>query len=144
MARTGKIGSARRWTVAAALALGTGGVLAVSGVAGTGEPGGTPAAAAFRLADGSAACNYADGTLVCRADGMEGAVVLEPDGSQHGAEASTVAWDQSTPVLLPSESWWNGDVACRAGERELSCTAADGELHLAAAGAGGASSTTEP
>ena len=144
MARTGKIGSARRWMVAAALALATGGVLAVSGVAGTGEPGGTPAAAAFRLADDSAACNYADGALVCRADGMAGAVVLEPDGSQRTADASTVAWDHSTPVLLPGESWWNGDVACRADARELTCTAADGELHVAAGGAGGASSTFEP
>jgi hypothetical protein len=130
--------------VAAALALGTGGVLAVTGVAGTGAPGGTPAAAAFRLADGSAACNYADGTLVCRADGMNGAVALEPDGSQHGADASSVAWDQSTPVLLPSESWWNGDVACRAGEAELTCSAGDGVLHVEVSGAGGASSTTEP
>ena len=48
-----------------------------------------------------------------------------------------VGWDESTPVLLPGESWWNGDVACVAGEDEVTCSAAGGVLHVSATGAGG-------
>jgi hypothetical protein len=140
MRRTGISGQWGRRALAALAALAAGGVLAVSGVAGTGAPGGAPADAEFRLADGSAACNYADGAVVCRADGVDGAAVLESDGSTHDADASAVAWDESTPVLLPGESWWNGEVSCLAGEAEVTCTAADGELRIGEAGAGGASS----
>jgi hypothetical protein len=122
----------------AALVLPAGGVLAVSGIAGTGHPGGTPAAAAFRLADGSAACNYAAGALTCRADGAPGALVLESDGSSHGGDATLVGWDDSTPVLLAGESWWNGEVSCRAGAGEIACTAGNGVLHVSTGGAGGA------
>jgi hypothetical protein len=90
MRRTGSSGLWRRVAVAAAIALAIGGVLAVAGVAGTGTPDGTPAAAAFRLADGSAACNYVDGAVTCRADGVDTAVALEADGSSHAADASSV------------------------------------------------------
>jgi hypothetical protein len=140
MRRTGVSGHWGRSALAGLAAVAAGGVLAVSGVAGTGAPGGKPADAEFRLADGSAACNYADGAIVCRADGVDAATVLEADGSTHDADASAVAWDDSTPVLLPGESWWNGDVSCVAGEREVTCTAADGELSLGSDAAGGASS----
>jgi hypothetical protein len=141
MRRTGIGGHWRRSVLAAFAALGAGGALAVSGVAGTAAPGGMPADAEFRLADSSAACNYVRGAVLCRADGVDGAAVLEPDGSTHAADASAVAWDESTPVLHAGESWWNGEVSCVAGERAVTCRAADGELTLGAGGAGGASST---
>ena len=140
MRRTGSSGLWRRVAVAAAIALAIGGVLAVAGVAGTGTPDGTPAAAAFRLADGSAACNYVDGAVTCRADGVDTAVALEADGSSHAADASSVAWDASTPVLLAGESWWNGDVSCLAGEAEVTCAVTSGSLRIGARGAGAASS----
>lgn len=130
MRRTGTGGSGRRATAAALAALAAGGVLAVSGVAGTGGPSGTPATAAFRLANGSAACNYADGAVVCRADGRAAAIVLARDGETREADAGAVAWDASTPVLRPGQSWWNGDVSCLAGETEVTCTGANGELRL--------------
>jgi hypothetical protein len=132
MARTGSSEIWLRFAIVAALSLATGGTLAVAGVAGTGTPDGTPAAAAFRLADGSAACNYAAGGVTCRADGVDAAVALEADGSSHAADASSVAWDHATPVLLPGESWWNGDVACLAGETSVTCTVADGSLRIGA------------
>jgi hypothetical protein len=124
----------------AMLALAAGGVLAVSGLAGTGDAGGMPAAAAFRLADGSVACDYAHGRVACSAAGQDEAIVLEPDGSSHAGAVSEVGWDESTPVLLPGESWWNGDLSCLAAEAEVTCTAGDAELHVTATGAGGASS----
>ena len=130
MRRTGSTGRWGRFATAAALALAAGGVLAVTGVAGTGTHDGTPAPAAFRLSDGSAACNYADGAVTCRADGVDAAVALEADGSSHTADASSVAWDHSTPVLLPGESWWNGEVSCLAAEASVTCTVADGSLHV--------------
>ena len=67
----------------------------------------------------------------------DAAAVLEPDGSSHEGDVSDVGWDESTPVLLPGESWWNGDVSCLAGEDEVTCSAADGVLHVSATGAGG-------
>jgi hypothetical protein len=130
-------GWAGRFALAAALAITAGGVLAVAGVAGTSAPGGRPAGAAFRLGDGSVACDYADGRVACSAVGRDGAVVLEPDGSSHAGDVGDVAWDDSTPVLLAGESWWNGDVSCVAGEVEVTCSAADGVLHVSATGAGG-------
>jgi hypothetical protein len=143
MARTGHEGSrfrARRAAASAALVLALGGVLAVSGLAATSHSGGAPAAAAFRLADSSVACNYADGTVACRADRVDAVVVLEADGSSHEDEDRAVAWDDSTPVLLPGESWWHGDVSCRADAREITCSSGPGELHVGAEGAAGASS----
>jgi hypothetical protein len=142
MARTGDQGSVRlrRRASAALLVLALGGVLAVSSLAGTSHSGGAPAAAAFRLADSSVACNYADGTVACRADGLTAVVVLEADGSSHEDEGRAVAWDDSTPVLLPGESWWHGDVSCRADAREITCASGSGELHVGAEGAAGASS----
>ena len=131
----GRTGSSRIWlryAIAAALSLGMGGTAAVAGVAGTGAPDGTPAAAAFRLADGTAACNYADGAVTCRADGVDTAVALEADGTAHAVDASSVAWDRSTPVLLPGESWWNGDVSCVAGDARITCTVPDGSLRVSA------------
>jgi hypothetical protein len=143
MERTGYEGSrvrARRLAVAGALVLALGGVLAVSGLAGTGRPGGAPAAAAFRLADGSVACNYAGGRVVCRADGADAVVVLEAGGSSHEDDGRAVYWDDSTPVLLPGESWWHGDFSCRASENEIMCASGSGELRVGAEGSAGASS----
>ena len=132
---TARPGRASRLAVAAGLALAAGGLLAVAGIAGTGRADGNPAAAAFRLADGSAACNYADDTLSCRADGEPSAAVLEPDGSSHAGDASTVGWDDSTPVLLPGESWWHGDLSCRVAASGITCSSGAGALHVRIAGA---------
>jgi hypothetical protein len=137
MRRTGITGWAGRFALAGALAVVAFGALAVAGVAGTATPGGQPATAAFRLGDGSVACDYVDGRVACSAVGRDSAVVLEPDGSSHEGDVADVAWDDSTPVLVPGESWWNGDVSCVAGEDEITCSAADGVLHVSATGAGG-------
>jgi hypothetical protein len=137
MRRTGIRGRAGRFVLAGALAVVAFGALAVAGGAGTSTPGGQPATAAFRLGDGSVACDYADGRVACSAVGRDSAVVLEPDGSSHEGDVGDVGWDESTPVLLPGESWWNGDVSCVAREDEVTCSAADGVLHVRADGAGG-------
>jgi hypothetical protein len=140
MWRTGARARAGRIALAGAVSLAAGGVLAVSSVAGTAAADGAPAAAAIRLADGSVACAYDAGSVACRADGVEHAVVLEPDGGAHAGDAAAVAWDRSTPVLLPGESWWNGEAACVAADAEIACRIADGEIRVRAGGAGGASS----
>ena len=137
MRRTGTRARAGRTALAGAVALAAGGVLAVSSVAGTGAADGAPAAAAIRLADGSVACAYDDGSVACRADGVERAVVLEPDGEAHTGDAAAVAWDASTPVLLPGESWWNGEAACVAADAGITCRIAEGEIRVRADGAGG-------
>jgi hypothetical protein len=141
MRRTGQMWSSvrvRRIGAAAVLALAVGGVLAVSGIAGTGESG-QPAPAGFRLVDGSAGCAYGpDGTVACRAAGAPSAVVLEPDGDSRSDDRE-VGWDATTPVLLPGESWWNGDVSCRAGEGEIECAAGTGTIRIGSEGAAAAS-----
>jgi hypothetical protein len=128
--------AATRFALAAGLALAAGGTLAVAGLAGTAGGDGDPAAAAFRVADGSAACNYADGKLSCRADGMPAAVVLEPDGRAHAGDPSTVGWDDSTPVLLRSESWWHGGFSCRLSAAAIACRSAAGAVLVKIARAG--------
>ena len=135
--RTGFNGWALRFALAGAVALVTCGALAMAGGAGTSTPGGRPVTASFRLGDGSVACDYAGGRVACSAVGRDSAVVLEGDGSSHEGSVGEVAWDDSTPVLLPGESWWNGDVSCLAGEDEITCSAAGGVLHVSATGAGG-------
>jgi hypothetical protein len=137
MRRTGQLWSGLRVRVigAVAAAVALGGVLAVSGIAGTGQTGGVPAPAAFRLADSSAGCAYAaDGSIACRAAGTPAAVVLDPDGDSH-ADDREVGWDGTTPVLLPGESWWHGDVSCRAPEREIVCDAGGGTIRVSVDGA---------
>jgi hypothetical protein len=144
MGRTGTKGRflhARRAVGVAVIAIALVGVLAVSGLAGTSHSSGAPPAAEFRLADGSTACNYADGSISCRATGAEAGIVLERDGDSH-ADDRFVGWDDTTPVLLPGESWWNGDVSCRAlGESEVVCSAAGGVIGVAPDGSAGASTT---
>lgn len=143
MGRTGTKGQllrARRIAGVTAIAIALVGVLAVSGLAGTGHSG-VPAAAAFRLGDGSTACNYADGSIACRATGAEAATVLDPDGGSRAGD-QFVAWDDTTPVLLPGESWWNGAVSCRAlSESEVVCSAAGGVIRVGPEGSAGASAT---
>lgn len=105
------------------------GLLAVAGTAGTGALGGTPAPAAFRLADGSVGCNYlAGGSIACRAQGESSALVLDSDGGSRVAD-TPVYWDESTPVLKPSASWWNGAFFCRVEEGRAVCaTEAGGRI----------------
>lgn len=106
------------------------GLAAVAAIAGTGDPGGTPATAAFRLGDGSAGCNFREsGEIACRAAGSEAAVVLEPSGDSRVEMDGAVGWDEQTPVLLAAESWWNGAVSCRvAPSQRIVCTAGDGSI----------------
>jgi hypothetical protein len=102
------------------------GLLAVTGLAGTGSSGGDPAPAAFRLADGSAGCNFLDsGEIACRASESPSALVLERDGDVRETD-TVVAWDDSTPVLQAAESWWHGDFSCSVAEGRLGCATASG------------------
>ena len=101
------------------------GLLAVTGVAGTAGKG-EPAPAAFRLADGSAGCNFlASGVIACRAMGAPSAVVLEPDGDVRPDDV-TVTWNDATTVLQPAESWWHGGFSCSAADGRISCATASG------------------
>jgi hypothetical protein len=119
----------------AAVALGT---LAVSGAARTPGAEGTPAPAAFRLSDGSAGCAF-DGTrLACATASLPTGVVLEADGSSR-PEARAVVWDETTPVLKRTESWWHGGFSCRV-EARLVCERGNGSISVGVGGVGGASS----
>lgn len=105
------------------------GLAAVAAIAATVDPGGTPAAAAFRLEDGSAGCNYrASGEIACRAADAPAAIVLEPSGESRIDPDAVVAWDERTPVLLAAESWWNGAVSCRVAAARIVCAAGDGSV----------------
>ncbi|MGH3130920.1 MAG: hypothetical protein ACRDNX_08900 [Gaiellaceae bacterium] len=128
----------RRFLVASAATLAMGALLAVSGFAGTGDSGGVPAPASFRLANGSAGCSFFDsGEIGCRTEAGPSALVLEPDGDSRPADVF-VGWDETTPVLLSGESWWHGDVVCRAGGDDVTCsTETGGEIVVGARGAGG-------
>jgi hypothetical protein len=116
----------RRGLLALALVAVVGGLLAVSGAARTSRDG-TPAEAAFRLADGSAGCAYADGRVACRTATMAAAAVLEGDGSTL-LDGVPVAWDEQTTVLRSTESWWHGDFSCRLAEGNLVCTSLSGGM----------------
>jgi hypothetical protein len=119
-------------TTAAVAALG--GVLAV---AATGRPnsGGTPAdRAAFRLSDSSAGCGFADGRIACRTESMRAAAVLESDGDSRAADVR-VAWDEDTPVLRTTESWWHAGFSCRVANGDLVCVSlSGGKIAVDAAG----------
>ena len=119
----------------AALAVGT---AAVSGAARTpGGEGGTPAPAAFRLSDGSAGCAFDGSRLACATATGRG-VVLEPDGSSHPAPRA-VTWDETTPILRRTASWWHGGFTCHV-EIDLVCERGSGSISVGAGGVGGASS----
>jgi len=114
------------------------GVVAVAGIAGPAGGGGTPAAASFRLADGSAGCVYrSSGEIACRAVGVEAAAVLAADGSSRIDSEAPVAWDDSTPVLLAAESWWHGAFTCRVAAARIVCSAGDGSIEAGGGGIGG-------
>jgi hypothetical protein len=125
-----------RWSAAlCGVAVATG-LAAVSGVAGTSRSG-EPAPAAFRLGDGSAGCRLVDGdTLACRASGRDAAAVLAADGSSKPGDVD-VAWDDSTPVLLPAESWWQGVFSCRVRAAVVTCAAAGGAITVEHGALGG-------
>jgi len=127
----------KRFTVLAIAVAVTGVAAVLTGFAGAGGRAAEPAPASFRLEDGSAACALLEsGALACRARGGEAAVVLEPDGSSHPADVD-VGWDESTPVLLAAESWWDGDVRCRMAAGALACSRAGGSIFVDAGGVGG-------
>ena len=113
----------RRLFVVTACAAALVGTLAVAGTAGPGNAG-VPAAASFRLADGSAGCAFDDGVLACRSETMDAAAVLKANGSR-SVQDVPVAWDRSTPVLRSSESWWHGEFTCRI-DGDLLCSTFDG------------------
>jgi hypothetical protein len=125
-----------RWATALAAALAVTGLVAVSGVAATGGVDGVPAPAAFRLEDGTVGCVLLDASrLACRAaDGA--AAALTDDGASSPTDAD-VSWDDSTPVLLPAESWWNGAFSCRVAGAGVACSAGDGAIEVGLGSAGG-------
>ena len=124
-----------RVSLVAAAALALTGLAAVGGAAGTAATG-PPAPAAFRLADGSAGCAFSEsGAIACRAQGGERALVLERDGDSRAADVP-VAWTEETRVLLPGESWWHGEVACRARGGIVCATANGGTISVGTAGVG--------
>ena len=124
----------------AAVVLGT---LAVSGAARTpGGGGGTPAPASFRLSDGSAGCVFDGSRLACATKSPRLGVVLEADGSSHPA-AGAVTWDETTPVLQRTDSWWHGGFSCRV-EGRLVCERGNGSISVGAGGVGGAASSVSP
>ena len=113
------------------------GALAVSGGARTPGLSGTPAPAAFRLSDGSAGCAFDGSSLACATAGGKGAV-LEADGDSHPA-AGAVTWNEVTPVLQRTESWWHGGFSCRVADG-IVCERGSGSISVGAGGVGGASS----
>ena len=124
------------------LAAVVGGALAVAGTAG-GTSSGTPAPAAFRLADGSVGCAFDGARLACRSRGGSTAVVLESSGSSQ-AEDVEVSWDDSTRVLLAAESWWHGGFNCHVAYSDVVCESGPGSIAVGPAAAGGASSAVSP
>ena len=126
-----------RWSATLAAVAAATGLAAVSGFAGTSGATGEPAPAAFRLEDGSAACRLVDAsTLACRSSATDAAAVLAADGESHPADVE-VAVDETTPVLLPAESWWNGAFSCRVRDAAVTCAAGDGAITVSADAAGG-------
>ena len=119
------------------------GLLAVSGTARTLGADGTPAPAAFQLADGSAGCVYDGERIACKTASMTSAVVLEPDGSS-AVEAVEVDWNDATPVLRSTESWWHDGYSCRIADAELLCERGSGTIAVGRGGVGAASSATLP
>jgi hypothetical protein len=143
MARGGVF--AASWTARLAVVLAAAavaaGLVGVTSFANTGGAAGEPAAAGFRLADGSIGCRVADGELACRSAGADAAAVLGADGASRVDDVA-VAWDDSTPVLLAAESWWEGPFRCRdTGTRDtgaaVTCTAGDGAITVSTTGFGG-------
>ena len=126
-----------------ALAAVAGGLLAVSGTARTSGDG-VPAPAAFRLLDGSAGCVFEGERIACRAQGTPRAVVLQADGESFTDDVD-VAWDDRTPVLRRTESWWHGAFSCGVDDdSSLACTAENGSIAVGRSGVGGASSAFMP
>ena len=109
-------------------AVGGCGLLAVTGIAATGAPGGDPAPAGFQLADGSAGCALLEPALLaCRTAGIDAAVVLDRDGSSR-VERLAVEWDRETPVLRPTQSWWHAGFVCRVQHGRVHCAAGNGSI----------------
>jgi hypothetical protein len=119
------------------------GLLAVSGTARTLGADGTPAPAAFKLADGSAGCVFDGERIACKTASMTSAVVLEPDGSS-AVEDVEVDWNDTTLVLRSTESWRHDGYSCRVAESELLCERGSGTIAVGRGGAGGASSVILP
>jgi hypothetical protein len=143
MARTGSDLARLPWraTATTVTAMATFGLLAVTGVAGTGASAGDPAPATFRLADGSAGCSFLDsGEIACRAAESPSAVVLASDGNVRADDEVAVSWNEQTPVLQAAESWWHGDFSCSVADGRLGCaTASGGVIEVGPDGEAGAS-----
>jgi|SRR5215210_6671723 len=119
------MGSAGRIFLAFLGVVAIGGLLAVGATA-RGTSAGSPAPAAFRLADGSAGCAFDGTTISCRGRST-GTVVMDAEGRTH-ASSDEVEWNASTPVLLRTESWWNGPFGCRVDDATIVCTTVDGGM----------------
>jgi hypothetical protein len=128
----------RRGLLIALVAAVTLGTLAVSGAARTPGSDANPAPAAFRLSDGSAGCAFDGARLACATASRPEGVVLEADGSSRPSTRA-VEWDETTPVLRRTESWWHDGFSCRVEDR-LVCERGNGSISVGAGGVGGASS----
>jgi hypothetical protein len=125
-------------TLLAALA---GGLLAVASAARSSSAE-APAPAAFRLADGSAGCEFDGSRLACSSRAGATAVLGEDGSSRPSDEA--VSWDASTPVLRRAESWWHGGFRCRVDDADdtIVCERENGSIAVGGRGVGGASSAS--
>ena len=65
-------------------------------------------------------------------------VVLEGDGDSHPAPKA-VSWNEATPVLRRTQSWWHGGFSCRV-ESGIVCERGNGSISVGAGGVGGAAS----
>ena len=115
----------RRLLVVAALAAFVAALAAVAGVATT-PAGGVPADASFRTRDGAIACAFSRGVVACRNRTASHAVVLERDGESR-PERRRVAWDERTPVLRITQSWWHGGFVRRASLDGVRCSSVGGD-----------------
>ena len=68
--------------------------------------------------------------------------MLEADGSSHPAPKA-VTWNEATPVLQRTESWWHGGFSCRV-EGGVVCERGNGSISVGAGGVGGAASSVAP
>ncbi len=125
-----------RWAATLALVSVAAGVAAVFGLAAPTDAA-EPAEAAFRLEDGSVGCRLVSpDQLACRAAGAETAAVLDAEGGSRPDDV-TVDLGTAVPVLLPSESWWNGAFSCRVRDGAVTCASGDGAVTVSPGGLGG-------
>ena len=109
-------------------------IAAVAALTGFARTSGAAAPAAFRTADGSTACAVlASGAVACRTRAAPGGVVLLPNGRSE-TTAVALTWTRRTDVLLAAESWWHGNIVCRAAGARVRCSADGATIAAGSAG----------